>query len=136
MRINNTQHYQDMEVLQEECEEGKKANYLRLPFGGRSSRSCELTLADLREKGRRLGFDAKQIIHPAQISTINKAFSPSESQIERAKRVLEQYEQAVKGGKGAYGMAGLDGSKAEMIDAPMILQAERMLAKAKQFGLL
>ena len=56
--------------------------------------------------------------------------------IERAKRILEQYENAVKGGKGAYGLAGQDGAKAEMVDAPMILQAERLLEKAKHFGLV
>jgi len=99
-------HYQDMEVLREECQEG-----------------------------RRLGFDAKQIIHPAQISTIQKAFSPSEQDIARAQDILQQYEQAIKAGKGAYGLRGDGSSKSTMIDAPMILQAQRMLQKAKRFGL-
>lgn len=83
-----------------------------------------------------MGFDAKQIIHPAQVTTINKIFSPNEKDIERAQRVMQQYELAVKSGKGAYGLAGANGGNTEMIDAPMILQAERMLAKARQFGLL
>jgi len=99
-------HYQDLEVLREECEEGRK-----------------------------LGFDAKQIIHPAQISTIQQAFSPSEKDIERAKKVLEQYELVVKEGKGAYGLGGDPTTKSTMIDAPMILQAKRMLAKARAYNL-
>lgn len=100
-------HYQNPEILEEECEEG-----------------------------RRMGFDAKQIIHPAQVTTINKIFSPSEKDIERAQRVMQQYELAVKSGKGAYGLSDASGGNTEMIDAPMILQAERMLEKARRFGLL
>lgn len=76
-----------------------------------------------------MGFDAKQIIHPAQIDIVQGAFSPDDREIERAQRILEQYEIAVQGGKGAYGMNG------EMMDAPMILQAQRTLAKAKLYGL-
>ena len=55
-------------------------------------------------------------------------------EISRAIKVLEQYEQAVKAGKGAYGLEGDEG-RTEMIDAPMILQAKQTLKKAKQFGL-
>lgn len=55
--------------------------------------------------------------------------------IERARRILQEYDAAVKEGKGAYGMAGDANSKPTMIDAPMILQAQRMLEKAKSFHL-
>lgn len=55
--------------------------------------------------------------------------------IEKAKKVLHQYEEATQAGKGAYGLAGIDGRKAEMIDAPMILQAQRVIRKAQQYGL-
>jgi len=93
-------HYQDLDVLREECEEG-----------------------------RNMGFDSKQIIHPAQIETVQKAYSPSEQDIAKARSILDQYEVSVKEGKGAYGLNG------EMMDAPMILQAQRVLAKAKLFNL-
>jgi citrate lyase subunit beta-like protein len=55
--------------------------------------------------------------------------------IEKASKTLEQYEAATKEGKGAYGLQDADGGRAEMIDAPMILQAQRVMAKAKQYGL-
>ena len=76
-----------------------------------------------------MGFDAKQIIHPAQIEIVQRTFSPSEEEIKRAQHILEQYKRAVSEGKGAYGLNG------EMMDAPMILQAERTLAKAKLYHL-
>ena len=94
-----------------------------------------------------MGFTSKQIIHPAQITIVQKAFSPSKAgmplfcwsvvaaadlllvEIDKAKQILQQYEEAVKGGKGAYGLNG------EMMDAPMVLQAQRVLKTAKQFQL-
>lgn len=55
--------------------------------------------------------------------------------IDKAKKVLELYEAATKDGKGAYGLAASQDMKAEMIDAPMILQAQRVIAKAAHYGL-
>lgn len=81
------------------------------------------------EEGRNMGFDAKQTIHPAQISTVQAVYSPSTKDIEQAQNILKQYEIAVKEGKGAYGLDG------QMMDAPMILQAQRVLAKAKLYNL-
>lgn len=42
-------------------------------------------------EGRRLGFDGKSLIHPKQIEACNCAFSPSEEEIARAKRLVEAY---------------------------------------------
>lgn len=56
--------------------------------------------------------------------------------IEKAQRVLAQYDEATKDGKGAYGLAAHKEGKAEMIDAPMILQAQKVIAKARQYGLI
>ncbi|SCZ88844.1 BZ3501_MvSof-1269-A2-R1_Chr10-2g02688 [Microbotryum saponariae] len=93
-------------------------------------------------EARRLGFDGKQCIHPNQVETVQKCFTPSEkgghprenwaeevgglllkrftcgTDIERATRILEQYNVASLGGAGAYGLVGEDGNSA-MIDAPM-----------------
>lgn len=55
---------------------------------------------------------------------------PASTDIERAKNILEQYDAAVKEGKGAYGLRG------EMMDAPMILQAQRVLDTAKRYQLV
>ncbi len=43
-------------------------------------RACVMTCA--------LGFDGKWAIHPNQLETINKVFSPSEADVARAMKIL------------------------------------------------
>jgi len=69
----------------------------------------------------RAGWDGKAAIHPAQVPVINRAFTPSESQVDWARRVME----ALEGG--AHGVASLDG---QMLDMPHRRNAERILAAA------
>ncbi|GAA5873762.1 hypothetical protein JCM3774_000163 [Rhodotorula dairenensis] len=95
---------------------------------------AEAILRDEAEEGRRLGFTGKQAIHPAQVSIIQTAFAPSPAEISRAQAILEQYEAARDSGAGAYGLTGSDG-QTEMIDAPMLLQAQGILASAQAAGL-
>lgn len=68
---------------------------------------------------RRDGFSAKAAIHPAQIETINEAFSYTEAERDWAHRVVV----ALK--DGALGAAQLDGV---MVDIPHLLQARRILS--------
>jgi citrate lyase subunit beta/citryl-CoA lyase len=75
-------------------------------------------------QARELGFDGKSAIHPAQIATINAVFSPSEAEIAWAGRVLT----ALGAGAGA---DLLDG---ELIEAPHVSRARRILAVAEQIG--
>ncbi|KAJ7644283.1 citrate lyase beta subunit [Roridomyces roridus] len=75
--------------------------------------------------GRRLGFTGKQAIHPAQVDIIQGAFVPTEQEIERAAKIVHKMGQSHALNRGA---AGLEG---EMIDMPMILQAEKTLQIAR-----
>ncbi len=52
------------------------------------------------------GFIGKQVIHPSQIPVANEVFSPSEEEINWAKRVVEAYEKAVREGRGAISLEG------------------------------
>lgn len=70
---------------------------------------------------RRIGFKGKLAIHPAQIDVIEEAFSPSDQEIARARRVLQATEDAERDGRGA---VSLDG---EMIDAPVVARARNVL---------
>jgi citrate lyase subunit beta/citryl-CoA lyase len=74
------------------------------------------------EFARQLGFDGKAAIHPAQVTVINDAFTPDEEDVEWARRVLE----AVGDVEDA-GVVRVDG---EMIDGPLIAQAERIRDRA------
>ncbi|GAA5838674.1 hypothetical protein JCM9279_003824 [Rhodotorula babjevae] len=89
----------------------------------------ERVLADECREGRELGFTGKQAIHPAQVDIVQREFSPSPAEIERAQAILAQYEAARASGAGAYGLDG------DMMDAPMVLQAESVLAQARAAGM-
>jgi citrate lyase subunit beta/citryl-CoA lyase len=72
---------------------------------------------------RSLGFDGKWCIHPAQIEVINEVFSPTEREVEWAKRVVAAYEEANAAGSGS---VSLDG---QMVDAASIKLARNTLGK-------
>ena len=65
-----------------------------------------------------LGCEGKWAIHPAQIPLANDVFSPSEAEVEKAKRIIVAMEEAAREGKGA---VALDG---RLIDIASIKQAE------------
>ena len=83
--------------------------------------------AGLREdalRGRRLGFSGRQCIHPDQLAVVNEIFSPSEAELEHARRVVAAFEEGVAKGLGA---VALDG---EMLDAPIVQRARRILGSS------
>ncbi|KAI3603037.1 citrate lyase subunit beta [Moniliophthora roreri] len=86
-------------------------------------------LKDECQDGRRLGFTGKQAIHPNQVETILSTFVPTSEEITRAAKILHQMETAHALEKGAIGLDG------EMIDAPMIKQAESIIKVAKAANL-
>ena len=70
-----------------------------------------------------LGFEGKWAIHPNQISLANKAMSPTEAELTKAKRVLAAMEEAEAQGLGA---VTLDG---KLIDYASIKQARAIVGK-------
>jgi citrate lyase subunit beta/citryl-CoA lyase len=81
-------------------------------------------LREATEFALQLGYDGKLAIHPAQVPIINDAFTPSPEQVEWAERVLDARDEAEADGRGVFSVDG------EMIDAPLIAQAERVLERA------
>jgi len=79
-------------------------------------------------EGARMAFAGKQVIHPAQIDPVQKAFTPTEEAINHARRVLEAYEENQAAGFGAFSLDG------KMIDAPIVRAAERVLVLARAAG--
>ena len=63
------------------------------------------------KRGAALGIEGKWAIHPGQIELANDEFSPPESEVARARRIIEALREAEAAGRGA---ASLDG---KMIDA-------------------
>jgi len=72
-----------------------------------------------------LGYDGKMAIHPRQVPVINDAFTPDEERIEWARKVLDARDEAERDGRGVFSVDG------EMIDAPLIAQAEDVLERAE-----
>lgn len=77
-------------------------------------------------RSRRLGFGAKLLIHPKQISVVHECFRPSAEEILWAKRVLD----AAAASQGA--AVSMDG---QLVDRPIIAQAQSILCEAEQRSL-
>lgn len=73
---------------------------------------------------RQMGYKGKFAIHPGQISGIGKVFSPSESEIAEALRLIEEWDRAVASGRGSFDLDG------KMVDVPVIERARRTLRDA------
>ena len=72
-----------------------------------------------------LGIEGKWAIHPAQIELANQVFSPPDSEVDKARRILEELDKAAAEGRGA---ASLDG---KMIDAASARMAENIVGIAE-----
>lgn len=74
------------------------------------------------EDGKRFGFAAKLLIHPAQVAPVAETFAPSAAEKAWAERVLAAVE---AGGQGAISVDG------KMIDKPVEDAARRILDRAR-----
>jgi citrate lyase beta subunit len=77
------------------------------------------------EQGRDLGFDGKTLIHPSQVDAANRKFAPSAEEIEKSRRIIDAFDQAMAQGKG---VVQLDG---KMIENLHVDHARRVLAFAE-----
>ena len=76
-------------------------------------------LDDECDEARRDGFSGKLAIHPAQVEIINRAFLPSDEELDRARRIVELFD----ANPGA-AVLELEGA---MVDLPHLRQARRIL---------
>jgi citrate lyase subunit beta/citryl-CoA lyase len=90
-------------------------------------------LDGLEQSARRsaaLGFDGKWVIHPSQIETVNRAYSPDPTTYARAEGILQVYRQATEGeGRGAVRFEG------EMIDEATRKMAEAVARRGRWLGM-
>ena len=82
------------------------------------------------QASRALGFEGMGCIHPIQIEIIHRAFSPTASEVEKAREIVAAYEDAQRRGLGVVSL----GSK--MIDAPVVQRALKLVARARQMGIV
>lgn len=101
-----------------------RAYGLRCMDGPIASYKDEAALARACWVARAMGFDGKQCIHPVQLAAVNAAFSPNETEVERARDVVSRYEASVAEGIGAVAAGGV------MIDAANLRMAQVILRAA------
>jgi citrate lyase subunit beta / citryl-CoA lyase len=77
---------------------------------------------------KRLGYSGKSIIHPSQIAQVHEVFRPNKTEIEWAKKVVQELDDAMNKGTGR-GALKLEG---RMIDAVHYKQAKAILETAKE----
>jgi malyl-CoA/(S)-citramalyl-CoA lyase len=73
-----------------------------------------------------LGCEGKWAIHPSQIALANETFSPTDAEVERARRILAAMAEAARAGQGA---AALDG---RLLDAASVRMAQNLIEKVTQ----
>ncbi|MFT4084902.1 MAG: CoA ester lyase [Nocardioides sp.] len=74
------------------------------------------------EAARRMGFEGKLAIHPAQVDIINQAFTPTADEIADARAIVAAFQ--------ATPDAGLHTLRGRMVDRARLLQARRVLDRA------
>jgi citrate lyase subunit beta-like protein len=93
-------HYKDLDGLARECQSGKE-----------------------------LGFTGKQAIHPLQVPTIHRAYSPTEDDVDFASRIVCRYEETAGRGIGACVVDGI------VVDAPVYKWATKIRKRAERAGM-
>jgi len=88
----------------------------------------ETGLAAEAKLARDLGFDGKGAIHPAQVPALHAAFTPSEKEMEEARKIVAAAEEAEARGIGAIAIGG------KMIDRPVLERAKRAIKLAERLG--
>ncbi len=84
---------------------------------------------DSCERAAMLGCDGKWAIHPSQIEIANEVFAPSREEADKAKRIVEAYEEAMAEGRGAVSVDG------EMVDEATNKMARAIVDKAEKAGM-
>ena len=78
-------------------------------------------IARSAKRARQLGFQGKMCIYPPQVELVNRAFTPTETEIAFARRVVAAFEKAEREGSSSIQLDGF------FIDYPIVYKAQRTL---------
>jgi citrate lyase subunit beta/citryl-CoA lyase len=81
---------------------------------------CESRLA------RTHGFNGKVAVHPRQVAPINRVFTPTDTEVERAQKLIDAFRSAETQGRGAIQFQGM------MVDYANVRWAEQILSLARR----
>jgi citrate lyase subunit beta/citryl-CoA lyase len=75
---------------------------------------------------RSLGYQGKLCIHPSQVPAVNRAFAPTQIEVEEARALVETFErEALASGRASIQIRG------RMVDTPIYQRARRLLERAQ-----
>ena len=77
------------------------------------------------QQARELGFAGKGAVHPKQIAVLNEVFTPSQDQIDRARRIIDEFEAADTG------LVVIDG---KLIEKPVLREMYRIVAISERMN--
>ena len=77
------------------------------------------------QQARELGFAGKGAVHPKQIAVLNEVFTPSQDQIDRARRIIDEFEAA------DMGLVVIDG---KLIEKPVLREMYRIVAISERMN--
>ena len=80
------------------------------------------SLRNVCRLGKSMGFDGKTLIHPDQVPVANDAFSPSEAELDKAKRVIDAWRSAQTRGSG---VVEVDGT---LVESLHVEEAKRLIS--------
>jgi citrate lyase subunit beta/citryl-CoA lyase len=85
-------------------------------------------LARWGEQSCSLGFDGMGCVHPSQISVVERAYTPSRVELEKALRIVSAFDEAQSEG---LAVVSVD---SKMVDAPVVNRARKLIESARMLG--
>lgn len=85
---------------------GARAFGISILDGVHNSLKDEDGLTRVCVQGRQMGFDGKTLIHPSQVDTCNRVYSPSEQEVLEARAIVDAFALAENQDKGAIQIRG------------------------------
>jgi citrate lyase subunit beta/citryl-CoA lyase len=92
--------------------------FMQLTDESALERECQLA--------RTHGFNGKVAVHPRQVSAINRVFSPTDAEVERAQKLIDAFREAESHGRGVIQFEGM------MVDAANVRRAEQILSAPRR----
>ena len=74
-------------------------------------------------KSAKFGFEGASCIHPAIVPMLNEGFTPAKEDEDLARRIVDAWDENEAEGRGSFELEG------KMIDVPVVLRAQRVIAK-------
>ena len=75
----------------------------------------------IARRSRRFGFDGASCVHPSVVPILNRAFTPSDTEVRRAQRIVDAHEQASARGVRSIIVDG------RTVDVPVVQRARKLL---------